>query len=61
MVTYAEILVLAIRQIESQLEHLKNLCNGNEELYKQVSCDLYKKWNILTDLYRIETGIEYEV
>lgn len=60
MVTHAEILVLAIRQIESQLEHLKSLCNGNEELYKQVTTDLFKKWNELTELYKIETGTEYD-
>lgn len=60
MVTHAEILVLAIRQIESQLEHLKYLCNGNDALYKQVTTDLYKKWNELTELYKIETGTEYD-
>ena len=60
MITYREILIKAILQIESELENLKKLCNGNDELFNKVSVGLYKKWNDLTELYRIETGGEYE-
>lgn len=59
MISHTEIIVLAIKQVESRLERLKVLSRGREEIYKEVSKDLYKQWNDLTDLYRIETGAEY--
>ena len=59
MIKQVEIICLAIRALDADIEHYREITNGNEQLFKSVTSELNAKRDVLCTLYKIETGTEY--
>lgn len=59
MITQTEIIVLAIKQLDAQIENWRVQCKGEENIFRQVTADLQSKRETLYTLYLIQTGENY--
>lgn len=64
IITHTEILALAIRSIEGDIEERQTLCEGlpediRAEMFNKSTVELREKLDALKTLYRIETGAEF--
>ena len=64
MITQTEIICLAIRMLDTDIETWRAKCkNGGEEgkrIFESLSAEPLKKREMLCTLYRIQTGTDYD-
>ena len=63
MITQTEIICLAIRALDAEIETWRTKCaKGGEEgkmIFEKMTAEIRIKRETLRDLYRIQTGTEY--
>ena len=62
IITHTEILCYAIRNIEAEIEDMRQRCEGKpgaEEFLASTTERLTPKLEALREMYRMETGVEY--
>ena len=60
MITQTEILTLAIKAINAELDKWYKLCCGDAKTYNEATTELREKLTLLHDLYKIQTGEEFQ-
>lgn len=63
IITHTEILSRAIRSIEQEIDTWRERCEripDGEQMLKDATADLAAKLDAIKELYRIETGSDYE-
>lgn len=63
IITYTEILARAIQSIGQEIESWRNRCKGlpdGDRILAAATEDLEAKLDAVKELYRIETGSDYE-
>lgn len=63
-ITYMEIICLAIKQLEREIDDFDGKATGDEkqvqEIVANITKPLHEKRELLKTLYRIESGVEYK-
>lgn len=65
IITHTEIIALAIRSVEADIDEWRQKFNGNPDvfmtgMFEIATAELREKLDALKTLYRIETGVEFE-
>ena len=61
IITHTEIYALAIRTIDEDIKTWRQRCEGlPEEYFDRATEQLRAKRDVVKELYRIETGTEYD-
>ena len=65
IITHTEIYARAIRHVEAEIDKWRSLCadfpqKEREQMFSASTEELRNKLEALKEMYRIETGVDYE-